>query len=474
MKKLKCKSRGFQAQGKPKVYFCCHPQDFEQYFDVISNAILSAYDCVVFYDDCMQYTDTDDFLEINCFGALVVPVTAKLLFSENKAMEFEIPLAQKVNIPILPVMIEEGVENDFVQKFGDLVGISWNLQAEVCRLEKQLYKGLSAIFSPPPKEGSWIFLSHSSADIEKVRMIRNQFEKNHQNPLAFHLKCLRTDTEEGLAELENLIKREIDARDWFVFCESEAAKKSNYVSMEKDYIIKTGKKKIWSLDMSLSIDELLTKVDEICTSVKIFLSYRKRNRNFVSILRKELSRFDFDVWYDEDLLPGESFNEQIFEKINAAAQFGFFVIIIAEGDENSFTVRVELPLAISKGARVIALTIGSVDISQFCDTQKIKHYNLPFVPKIEDINLVASLIEAETRCQIKGPMHQADAYTTISKIQERLNYKNRYHSQEAVLDHVTGSSDDYLEIYRFPCCGKIVVGDGHVSRFRTDGCCCDQ
>lgn len=30
---------------------------------------------------------------------------------------------------------------------------------------------------------------------------------------------------------------------WFVFCESEAAKKSTYVNMEKEYVIKTGKKR---------------------------------------------------------------------------------------------------------------------------------------------------------------------------------------------------------------------------------------
>lgn len=68
--------------------------------------------------------------------------------------------------------------------------------------------------------GCWIFLSHSSYDIEKVRIVRNEFERLGHNPLAFQLKCLSTDTEEGRYELDSLIKREIDARGWFVFCES--------------------------------------------------------------------------------------------------------------------------------------------------------------------------------------------------------------------------------------------------------------
>ena len=94
------------------------------------------------------------------------------------------------------------------------------------------------------KGGCWIFLSHSSKDIDKVRIIRNEFEKYSHNPLAFHLRCLNADTPEGKLELDNLIKREIDSREWFVFCESDAARKSQYVNMEKEYIIKSGKKKI--------------------------------------------------------------------------------------------------------------------------------------------------------------------------------------------------------------------------------------
>ena len=37
------------------------------------------------------------------------------------------------------------------------------------------------------------------------------------------------------------------------------------------------------------------------------------------------------------------------------------------------------------------------------------------------------------------------------------------------------TSDDYIEVYEFPCCGlKVAVGDGPVSRFRADGCCCKK
>ncbi len=476
MGNFKYKARTTQPQGKPRVYFCCHPDDFDKYYDIISDTILSVLDCGIYYCDDLHQEDEFFLLDLSVMNVFVVPVTTKMLCTPSRAMDREIPYALECYIPIIPIILDSGLEEIAYNKFHDIVGINWYENTDIDFLAEQLKKALDPVLSPRVSEGSWIFLSHSSADIEKVRAIRNEFEKMRQNPLAFHLKCLKTDTVEEREELESLIKREIDSRDWFVFCESDAARKSPYVNMEKEYIIKSGKKKIWSIDMSLPIEEILLKVREICTQLKIYISYRKKNRSLIKLLCDELLTYDFDVFYDEFLIPGEHFDERIAKEIDEASLYGFFVAIISEGDEMSYMVRHELPFAIEKGARIIVISIGDVNVIEtYFDASKVKHYNLPNMPTVEDIGLIAKLIEAETRRQIKGPICQADAYNVIAKIEEQLNYKHKYHSQDAILDHVTGSSDDYLEIYKFPCCGKtVVVGDGPVSRFRADGCCCDN
>ena len=74
-------------------------------------------------------------------------------------------------------------------------------------------------------QGGYIFLSHSREDIEKVREIRNSLEEEGFEPLCFYLKCLTDDS-----EIEDLIKREIDAREWFVFANSENSRKSRWVT----------------------------------------------------------------------------------------------------------------------------------------------------------------------------------------------------------------------------------------------------
>lgn len=58
-----------------------------------------------------------------------------------------------------------------------------------------------------------IFLSHSHKDEEKVRKIRDVFEILDCEPLIFFLKCL----DDNNTELEDFIKKEIEARNIFLY-----------------------------------------------------------------------------------------------------------------------------------------------------------------------------------------------------------------------------------------------------------------
>ena len=322
--------------------------------------------------------------------------------------------------------------------------------------------------------GCWIFLSHSSKDIMRVRMIRNAFEKNGQNPLAFHLRCLTTDTEEGKRELDNLIKREIEAREWFVFCESDAARASQYVRMEKEYIKKFPNKKIWTIDMTLSDEEIIQRVEEICTLLKVFVSYRESDcAEIMDLIADELEKKDFDVRLHETLSAGTSWLAETKRDIKEAATSGFILILITPKYLESVYCQAELRqiMRISEKAKIIAIKIGNVELPDYA--KALRAYSIPTMPSRDDAHLIAELIEADLKRGIKGPIrYQADALNKMKEISERLNYEGRYHAAEARCTHAGGAADDYIEIYEFPCCGRtVVVGDGPVSRFRSDGCC---
>lgn len=249
------------------------------------------------------------------------------------------------------------------------------------------------------KGGCWIFLSHSSKDIKIVRQIRNEFERHGHNPLAFHLLCLTTDTEEGRAELDLLIKREIDAREWFVFCASEYSNLSEYVKMERDYIIGKGNKKIWTLDLSKPFDRIMDDIRSICTQIKIFVSYARQSSREVKDIVERLAALDYDVWTDEDKLMSGDFSLQIDEVISDAVQYGFCVLYIDSAYTKSKYCMLELEKIISKSASIIPIVIGDVVVPEVLDPYKI--YRLQEKPDEAAAARIAAFIEEETIRQIQ-------------------------------------------------------------------------
>lgn len=81
------------------------------------------------------------------------------------------------------------------------------------------------------EEGFWVFVSHSTKDFERVRLVRNALEDSGFRPILFYLKCLENET-----EVNDLMKREINARKRFILCDSPNAQASKFVQSEVDYI----------------------------------------------------------------------------------------------------------------------------------------------------------------------------------------------------------------------------------------------
>lgn len=125
--------------------------------------------------------------------------------------------------------------------------------------------------------GCYIFLSHASANINIVRRIRNEFESLGQNPIAFHLRCLDENYKGRDEELWNLIYREIDAREWFVYCQSPEAKESDNVQKEYAYIKQAGKDKIGEIDITEDWEVIRKKIHiDSCRFGGFYFVFEKR------------------------------------------------------------------------------------------------------------------------------------------------------------------------------------------------------
>ena len=132
MAEFKVKTKGnADPYGKPRVYFCCHPDDFDRVFyndkfscfERICRDIFSSHDCSIRYTESM--TDAIDFdnidTDLGYMQLFVVPVTWNLLSKPNRAMTTDIAYAKEHNIPILPFMMESGIDEVYSlpENFGE-------------------------------------------------------------------------------------------------------------------------------------------------------------------------------------------------------------------------------------------------------------------------------------------------------------------------------------------------------------------
>ena len=115
---LQVKTRdGSEPQGKPRAYFACHPDDFDLYFDVLSKEIFESQDCAIYYR--AEQEEIPDKVaaaqQLDQMQLVIVPVTTNFLSRENAARDFEYGYAIEKNIPVLPILMEEGLDGKLVE-----------------------------------------------------------------------------------------------------------------------------------------------------------------------------------------------------------------------------------------------------------------------------------------------------------------------------------------------------------------------
>ena len=98
-----------------KVYFSCHPDDRELYLDMLTKDIFKFAECAVFYDEKPEADyDRGDYENMLLSSSLiVVPVTSNFLFKPNRSRDVDMQFAAEHFIPVIPVMLEPGLEQHF-------------------------------------------------------------------------------------------------------------------------------------------------------------------------------------------------------------------------------------------------------------------------------------------------------------------------------------------------------------------------
>ena len=179
-----------RPQGKPKVYFACHPDDFGVYFEEYAAKIHMIQDCAIWYESEPEADYDRDDLELNLsqMQLFVIPVTTKLLTTPNRAMDLEFQLAKERHIPVLPIMMERGLVDVYSKRFGKLQYMDPNNTDETRRsFDEVLETYIKSILVSNELAGkiraafdAYIFLSYRKKDRRKAQELMRLI---HRSPL---------------------------------------------------------------------------------------------------------------------------------------------------------------------------------------------------------------------------------------------------------------------------------------------------
>ena len=208
-----------------------------------------------------------------------------------------------------------------------------------------------------PTDNTYVFLSHSHYDFDKVCRLRNLLEAEGFKPLMFFLKAFENPMFEPM--LKPILVEEMDKRELFILCRSENSEKSDWVKFEEDHI-KSRHVPYGVIDLNEDIDAQIDiiKLYRRRTSRKVFISYPRTLLPLVDGLTYALQANWFETWVDyKDIEPCEEIVKSITSAIDKAVEDGY-VLYLIDCNRYGEWQRRELHYALQKSALVIPVIVA--------------------------------------------------------------------------------------------------------------------
>lgn len=206
---------------------------------------------------------------------------------------------------------------------------------------------------------AWIFVSHASDDLVQVRQVRNYLEGKGASPLLFHLLALKEPE-----EFWPIIEKEIEARNFFLYCDSETAATREWVRRERATVEAVAKIKPVRIG-TIRVDEPeleLGQLDTFLAKTRVFPSFSHRDREQVRPYLRALEEAGFQVFGEMSIAPGDSWQDQIREELELAARDGWVLAFLSGFSLNSPWVQAEISMAQKLGAKFIPVAIEPIGV----------------------------------------------------------------------------------------------------------------
>lgn len=208
---------------------------------------------------------------------------------------------------------------------------------------------------------SWVFLSHSNEDYERVTFVRNTLEKYHKRPIMFFLKCMTNKK-----ELDPLLKREIDAREEFILCDSENARKSDYVQEEVEYI-KFKQRKYQTINLNASDEDIEEALREYVDRDKVFISYSQVDDDLAKGIGGRLKKAGYMLQNNRLSSFTGDLASHIEDTLKETVTRGYFLLLISKSSILSHWVFHEAEEMIRQGGEkwIIPVICEQADVDSY-------------------------------------------------------------------------------------------------------------
>ena len=108
-------------KGLPRIFFSSHPEDFEKYFEMVWKWLSEFRKIALFYEHADGKMPAEDlYSDLQTMQLIIIPVTTKLLRDRCRTTQIVLPFANEENIPVLPLMMEQGLDDLFNRKIGSI------------------------------------------------------------------------------------------------------------------------------------------------------------------------------------------------------------------------------------------------------------------------------------------------------------------------------------------------------------------
>lgn len=201
---------------------------------------------------------------------------------------------------------------------------------------------------------AWVFVSHSSRDLVQVRRVRNYLEERDASPILFHLLALQAPE-----EFWPIIDREIEARNFFLYCDSQSASASEPVQRERRVVAEVAKRRPIRIGhVRVDQPELdRAGLNSFLARTRVFPSYASQDRAVVQPFLEALDAAGFQVFSAAGLAAGDRWADRIKSELEVAAREGWVLAFLSASSLSSEWVMHELGTARNLGARFVPVLI---------------------------------------------------------------------------------------------------------------------